>query len=115
MYNKKFNSGREYEIQQIEDSIKSFISKSLYNLQNNINDDIQSSNFELLRTENIPENIKMEIAKLDTVDSTNEIIDSPFSQSNGRSSKDIKDFLKYIRCLIKLKEGGVEMNKILKK
>ena len=88
--------------------IQAFLLKALHNLQQNIENDYPAPYYESLTTEDPNNSRNKEILKLNKIDRTNELLDSPFSQNEKRTRRNVLDFITLLEALIKLKDGNKE-------
>ena len=82
--------------------------KALHELRHYVEDDSPAPYFESLTTENIDLERNKEIRSLTEVDSKDKLFDSPFSQTNSRTRRNVLDFIMLLESLIKLKDGDKE-------
>ena len=113
MFKNNFTANNEVAKRELKYAIEAFAMKSFYTLKKNIENDVSASYFEELSTENFYEDRNKEISKLKDIESANELVDSPFAQINGRTSKDVVDFIVLLESMLKILDGDVETLKQL--
>ena len=87
--------------------------KALHLLKQNVEEDSHTFYFESLTTENMDLDRNKQFLLLNDVDSTDKLFDSPFSQTNSRTKRNVLDFIILLECLINLKDGDKETLKKL--
>lgn len=113
MFKSNFKSDTELAKRELKYAVEAFFMKSFHNLKKNVENDVSAWYFDQLNTENLYEEHNKEIAKLQELKSTSELLDSPFAQINGRNSKDVVDFIVLLEKIIKILDGDVETLKEL--
>ena len=108
MFKKNFIAAKEKTSREFEWAMQAFIMKSFHNLRNCIEGDIPSKYFESLSIGNLYIDRNKVISKLKDLESMNELVDSPFAQINGRTSRDVIDFIVMLENIIKILDGNVE-------
>ena len=113
MFKSSFKTETSAASIQMKYAIEAFLMKSFHNLKKNVENDISALYFDNLTTENLYEVYNKETSKLQQLSSQSELVDSPFAQINGRSSKDVVDFVVLLENIIKIIDGDVETLKEL--
>lgn len=113
MFKSSYKSDTEAAKNQMKYAIEASLMKSFHNLKKNVENDVSALYFENLTTENLYEDHNKETSKLQQLSSTNELVDSPFAQVNGRTSKDVVDFIVLLETIIKILDGDVDALKEL--
>lgn len=113
MFKSNFTANKETAQKELKYAIEAFAMKSFYTLKQNIENDVSGTYFDELSTENFYEDRNKDISRLRDLESANELIDSPFAQINGRTSKDVVDFIVLLESMIKILDGDIETLKQL--
>ena len=114
MYKNRLNSNNAKVLREIKSETQAFLLKALNDLKKNIEDDISIEDYyNSLTTENMEIQRNYDFERLTKLDIQNVLIDSPFKQSNGRTKRDVIDFVVLLESIIKLNDGDQEILKKL--